>query len=87
MRRTPKSYYATIWATCRGNSIYQYKDNWYYLNGLLYDGKRLCQECKLPHILDGPDPCLGWKPGVTSMCCGHGGRQESVYITTKRLTA
>jgi hypothetical protein len=26
---------------------------------------------------DGPDPCLGWLPGVTHACCGHGGARTA----------
>lgn len=33
--------------------------------------KRPCGVCKA-YIGEGPDPCLGWLPGVKNACCGHG---------------
>ena len=30
-----------------------------------------CEECQV-ECPEGPDPCLGWIPGVTQACCGHG---------------
>ena len=34
--------------------------------------ERPCVKCNLTAEPGGPDPCLGWLPGVTSACCGHG---------------
>lgn len=37
--------------------------------------ERPCTHCGLiaqGHY--GPDPCIGWLPGVDGACCGHGGR-------------
>jgi hypothetical protein len=28
---------------------------------------------------DGPDACLGWIPGVSQACCGHG-NVDSAYV-------
>ena len=68
------------WDNCR--------ELWIYIeDGHIYDDSKICPECKISHVPHGPDACLGMKPGVTSMCCGHGGRQASIYMTTKRLTA
>jgi len=51
-----------------------------------HDDSKRCVECNLPHEPEGPDPCIGMKPGITSMCCGHGRRVESIYMPTLRLT-
>lgn len=87
MLKIPKSYYAKEWSVCRGNSIYKYNTDWYYWDGWPYDGNRRCEECKLPHTIDSPDPCLGIKPGIISACCGHGGRVESIFLTRGLLKA
>jgi len=34
--------------------------------------ERPCVKCGLTAEPGGPDPCLGWLPGVASACCGHG---------------
>jgi len=57
-----------------------------YEDGTPYDDTRICPECNIPHTPDGPDACLGMKPGVTSMCCTHGGRMDSIYMLTPRIT-
>ena len=34
---------------------------------------RECAACQAPRPpKEGPDPCLGWLPGVRYACCGHG---------------
>jgi len=59
---------------------------WRYVdNGELYDDSRLCEECNLPHWPDGPDACLGFRPGIKSACCGHGGRVESIWMVNLRI--
>jgi len=73
------------WSRCRGHFVYWDGNDWYYTDGKSYDDTRICPECKIPHTPHGPDACLGWKPGVTSMCCTHGGRQDAIYMTTKRI--
>ena len=52
---------------------------WYYADtGLLapnwHSGgiERPCGACGLIADYHGPDPCLGWLPGVSGACCGHG---------------
>jgi len=41
---------------------------------------------------DGPDVCLGWIPGVSQACCGHGntdlafvylGKSDGAYVLLK----
>lgn len=39
-----------------------------------WDPEWVCPFCHLKReIAAGPDPCLGWLPGVDYACCGHGG--------------
>lgn len=35
--------------------------------------KTRCRACHIEYTpgLE-PDPCLGWLPGITAACCGHG---------------
>lgn len=63
-------------AHSRGNVIRFDGDVWRYLDGELAPGsggkERPCVSCGLLAEIDGPDPCLGVLPGVSSACCGHG---------------
>jgi hypothetical protein len=36
-----------------------------------------CHQLAEPH---GPDPCLGWLPGVKAACCGHGVEEPYVLL-------
>ena len=38
-----------------------------------------CPECK-QSMPDGPDICLGYIPGVSHACCGHGGICEPYAV-------
>ena len=54
---------------------------WRWLdNGMPCDSeKRPCAKCNRG---DGTvDECMGWVPGATSVCCGHG--KEEAYIMMK----
>lgn len=61
----------------RGHAVYWDGLAWRYQDGLpapSYGGEeRPCNHCGEVAELGGPDPCLGWLPGVVSACCGHGG--------------
>ena len=44
------------------------------------DFDKICPKCgKIKNALKGPDPCLGYLPGVIFACCGHG-RKISAYV-------
>lgn len=37
----------------------------------------VCPECHLDIDIEQPDPCVGrWLPGVSRLCCGHGGKKR-----------
>lgn len=40
---------------------------------------RVCGKCEAI-CGNGPDPCLGYIPGVSHACCGHG-RDSGAYVT------
>ena len=42
--------------------------------------ERPCTACHRLSEPNGPDVCLGWLPGVTSACCGHGVEKPSVML-------
>lgn len=70
----------------RGNLIVWLDDRCvYHVDGMPHDDTKRCPECNLPHTPFGPDTCIGMKLGVTSVCCGHGRRVESIYMPTLRL--
>jgi len=39
---------------------------------------RFCDACQM-HVSQGPDTCLGYLPGVSHACCGHGD-VDSAYV-------
>ncbi|MEE8113054.1 MAG: hypothetical protein V3T23_01745 [Nitrososphaerales archaeon] len=71
----------------RGNLVVWLGDRWVYqADGMPHDDTKRCVECKLPHTpWWEPDVCIGRKPGIKNMCCGHGRRVESIYMPTLRL--
>ena len=74
---------------CRGHTVYS-DDNtltYQYTNGQPCDDSRLCEECEIPHEIEGPDACLGWIKGMKYVCCSHGGRGPSQFVTNLRLKA
>ncbi len=58
--------------TCDETGVWRYED------GAICDDSRACVRCQRMHAnpghpgQGGPDPCLGWLPGVDFACCGHG---------------
>jgi hypothetical protein len=61
-----------IGTACRGHRVIDDGTGWKYDDGHPFDDSRPCATCKVMHEEDGPDPCLGWLPGVDFACCGHG---------------
>lgn len=60
-------------STSRGHRVVgDIYGEWKYEDGCPVDDSRACVKCKVMHEEDGPDPCLGWLPGVDFACCGHG---------------
>jgi hypothetical protein len=71
-----------------------YHDDWRYAdtgepcpgNPMTEGAERPCTFCGRLADPDGPDPCLGWLPGVQNACCGHGidpavhGGVEQAYV-------
>lgn len=39
-----------------------------------------CGECDRNCEVLRPDPCLGWLPGVSHACCGHGDSEEAYVV-------
>ncbi|HEY7767371.1 hypothetical protein [Longimicrobium sp.] len=64
-----------------GHPIVYADGAWRYADtGEAIDGAapRLCPACQLPPTPEGYDPCLGFIPGATSACCGHGVQEPFV---------
>jgi hypothetical protein len=77
-----------IWVRRRGRKVILVNHTWCYADDLApvwrKDGdgpypsvERPCPKCGLtaqcePDGRYGPDPCLGYLPGVIGACCGHG---------------
>ncbi len=78
---------ATIASVCysRGHLTFWDGKECMYEDGKIFDDSRICAECNIPHVPWGPDACIGYKPGVMSMCCGHGRRMGTVYKITNRI--
>ncbi len=49
---------------------------------LLTENGRRDRDCDLcgRTMADGPDACLGYIPGVSHACCGHGGGDSAPYV-------
>jgi len=62
-----------IHAHTRGNDIYYINGIWVYTDGTPMDKEeRPCTRCGRMPTKEGYDACLGYIPGATSACCGHG---------------
>lgn len=72
---------------CRGHLVHSIGEVSRYDDGEPYDDSRICDHCAIPHTPYGPEACLGWIDGLISVCCGHGGVQSAIYMTTKRIGA
>lgn len=47
--------------------------NWVYADsGESIEIERPCVKCGLMSTVEGYDACVGYIPGKTSVCCGHG---------------
>ena len=64
----------------RGHKIYWNGKDWRYVDDdSLYNDQRTCKRCgKLP-TEGGYDACLGFIPGKSSACCGHGIEDKKIY--------
>lgn len=62
----------------RGHLIYWDGTTWRYLDDQPATTERPCVSCGV--LTDGPDPCLGVLPGVSSACCGHGVEEPYVVM-------
>ena len=63
-----------VFAYLRGN-LCEFLDNkWCYSDDKMPIGKevRPCRRCGEMPTPEGYDACLGYIPGATSACCGHG---------------
>lgn len=57
----------------RGNLIFWDGFHWRYMDtGSVLSDARPCARCGRKPTKEGYDACLGYIPGVTSACCGHG---------------
>lgn len=61
----------------RGRAAYYDGDVWRFTDtDALAPGwggaERPCPACGETADVGGPDPCIGYRPGVVSACCGHG---------------
>lgn len=63
----------------RGHLIRYDGNQWVYAdNGAPIIEERPCVRCGKMPTPEGYDACLGYVPGATSACCGHG--VESSYV-------
>ncbi len=57
----------------RGHLIGFRQGHWYFLDtGEPLNYSRACIQCGLFPTKEGYDACVGFIPGITSACCGHG---------------
>lgn len=56
----------------RGHPVYYINDEWRYSDGTIADENAACVRCGKSPTPEGYDACLGYIPGITSACCGHG---------------
>lgn len=69
-------------SSTRGNVIEYINGVWCYEDGTPALHERPCTKCGRIADKDGPDPCLGYLPGVEFACCGHGDPRRA-YIKFK----
>lgn len=63
----------------RGWDIYYDGKDWRYAdNDKIMDDSRPCKRCGRMPTAEGYDACIGFIPGATSACCGHG--VENGYV-------
>jgi hypothetical protein len=48
----------------------------------------ICQKCNcaIERLCTNPDPCIGYLPGVTNACCGHGNDKDAYIVFGLFLT-
>ena len=71
----------------RGHAIWFDEVSWSWRftdTGELLTDTRPCAECGVIPEPNGPDPCIGWLPGVRAACCGHGGRSEAYVMEDRK---
>ena len=67
----------------RGHPICYDGSKWVYAdNGHSITEERPCARCGRMPTKEGYDACLGYIPGATSACCGHG--VESPYVVMEK---
>jgi len=65
----------------RGHEIYHDGNDWRFSDtGEIATTDRPCAKCGEGPTPEGYDPCLGYVPGVTSACCGHGVEEPYVMV-------
>ena len=64
----------TALAYLRGHLCKYQNGKWIYSDSGIVAGEeiRTCKRCGQIPTVEGYDACLGYIPGVTSACCGHG---------------
>jgi hypothetical protein len=68
----------------RGWEIEYINNQWVYADDKtpVENNERPCKKCGQMPTKEGYDACLGYIPGATSACCGHG--VEDKYIIQKK---
>lgn len=79
-----------ITAYCRGHKIIWNKGNWFFADTKEpfkepFKDKRPCKKCGKMPTKEGYDACLGYIPGVSAACCGHGVKNGYKKYTLKQL--
>ncbi|MEA4813872.1 MAG: hypothetical protein VB112_03050 [Oscillospiraceae bacterium] len=71
----------------RGHPIIYLNGEWVYSDNLvpIKNEERPCVRCGRMPTPEGYDACLGYIPGVTSACCGHG--VEPGYLIKEETAA
>lgn len=65
-----------------GHEVFTNDCGSWYDDGERFTDDRPCIRCHLIKEPDDPDPCVGYLPGATAVCCGHGIEGEA-YIVWK----
>lgn len=69
----------------RGHEIKYNNGQWVYSDNNIPIEKEIrpCTKCGRMPTTEGYDACLGFIPGATSACCGHG--IEKGYVVMKKV--
>ena len=69
----------TITSSSRGHEITYVNGQWIYSDNLKpLEDHRPCKHCGRKPTPEGYDACMGHIKGATSVCCGHGNKNNRI---------